>query len=296
MQKTLYVYEITPKIINSNQSKLPTSIELDILEMVHDLCSLEKSARKIDYASDYKILYLDNYEYKESERVLNLCFISAKYNARRHVINTQTIKEKGVLKTVKDGDSEKNHLSIKFYDDEKPICLFESNRDGIGFSKIVDYINACIREKHKGSSNNIRYRLTTKNIVSKDFLKSLEDMKRITAVKLTINREDLSVSDVKALAGRNDLTDNAEIVLKPAARGRSIFSDTVKDFFEMYNNKNTKIKRVTVEGDSNVRQGITFNTEQMKEKISIDVATDIITGEVSTKSIYEGFIEVMEEL
>ena len=69
-------------------------------------------------------------------------------------------------------------------------------------------------------------------------------------------------------------------------------------FFAEYQriNNNKIIKRVTVDGDSEDKHPISFNTEQMKEKDTVVVDTDIITGEVKTDSIYRIFAERMEDL
>lgn len=130
--------------------------------------------------------------------------------------------------------------------------------------------------------------------MSKDFLNSLEKIKRIKAVTLTVDRKDINMSEVKELSGRGELSTDADIVLKP--EGTGIFHDTVKDFFKMYNDKTKIIKRVTVDGDSEEKHHISFNTEQMKEKDTVVVDTDFITGEVKTDSIYRIFAERMEDL
>lgn len=109
-----------------------------------------------------------------------------------------------------------------------------------------------------------------------------------------MDRKDINMSEIKELSGRGDLSTNADIVLKPEKTG--IFHDTVKDFFNIYNDKNKIIKRVTVDGDSEDKHPISFNTEQMKEKDTVVVDTDIITGEVKTDSIYRIFAERMEDL
>ena len=101
------------------------------------------------------------------------------------------------------------------------------------------------------------------------------------------------MSDTKALSGKNELSDNADIVLKPS-KGVSIFRTTVEDFYKMYNDKNKRIKRVTVDGESVEKTSLSFNTEQMKDKRIVDVAINSITEEVLTEDIYKRFLNELE--
>lgn len=299
MERTIYFYDLRPTVLNENINKIADDYEYEFLNILDSLIKLPLDERVWDIKSDNKILYLDGYEVLENIRTINMCFISAKYNTVRKVIDTDTFENKGYLKKKADGDEEKNHISIKFYDNQNPLCIYEYNKNGIGFSRIINYINKYIKLYHKNDERKpgekgVRYKFDYKNIVSKDFLNSLEKIKRIKAVTLTVDRKDINMSEVKELSGRGELSTDADIVLKP--EGTGIFHDTVKDFFKMYNDKTKIIKRVTVDGDSEEKHHISFNTEQMKEKDTVAVDTDFITGEVKTDSIYRIFAERMEDL
>ena len=297
MERTIYFYDLRPTVLNGNINKIADDYENEFLNILDLLIKLPLDERVWDIKSDNKIIYLDGYEVLENIRTVNMCFISAKYNTVRKVIDTDTFENKGYLKNKADGDEEKNHISIKFYDGQNPLCIYEYNKNGIGLSRIISYVNKYIKLYHKGdkrkpNEKGVRYKFDY--IGTKDFLNSLEKIKRIKAVTLTVDRKDINMSEIKELSGRGDLSTNADIVLKPEKTG--IFHDTVKDFFNMYNDKHKIIKRVTVDGDSEEKHPISFNTEQMKEKDTVVVDTDIITGEVKTDSIYRIFAERMEDL
>lgn len=299
MERTIYLYDLKPVALNENINKIADDYEQEFINILDLLITQPLNERVWDIEADNKILYLDGYEVLENIRTVNMCFISAKYNSVRKVIDTETLKDKGYLKNKEDGDKEKNHISIKFYDDKNPLCLYEYNKNGTSISRIINYVNRHIKSYHKSDEKKpgekgIRYKFDYKNIVSKDFLSSLDKVKRVKAVTLTVDRKDINMSEIKELYGRGDLSTNADIVLKPEKTG--IFHDTVKDFFNMYNDKHKIIKRVTVDGDSEEKHPISFNTEQMKEKDTVVVDTDIITGEVKTDSIYRIFAERMEDL
>ncbi len=232
---------------------------------------------------------MDSFEYQEERHIINLKMKSAKYNSRRNVIDTETMASKGILKNENDGDEETNHLGLKFVDEENILVLYENNSNGIGFAKIVLYWEFFIKKYHKRMGLGGTYGMQYKNVVSKDFLAALEKAGRIKAVTLTVDQNNLAVSEIKALSGRNDLNPDVDIIVKPAGRGKSIWGNTVKELFNMYNDKDRKIKRILVDADTPSKEPLVFDTEKMKEKIVVDV-DETITDEVDTDSIYSRFL------
>lgn len=311
MKRTLYAYELTIIKRAGKRYKMPDNVLGDIRAAMADLNKKSTKTKKEVDNKDKKIVYIDDIRYVKDgkfvdqkdvgkkENVVNeeitlLKFISAKFDSRRKVVNTETMEERGILKGKNDGDKEKNHMALKYLDDGKIVCIFEVNVDGIGCKKILHYIERRVVKYHEKREDNIRYRIEGKNIVSKDFIMSLEKMHKIKAVTLTVDQEDVSVSEVKELSGRNDISNDVDIVLKRSSSKTGIFSSTVKDFYKLYNDKSKRIKRVTVEGDNINNDPISFNTEQMKEKVVVEVDTEIGTGEVNTKDMYRKLIQEVE--
>lgn len=286
MQRTIYAYDLEIKPQRGSKVNVlePDEYINDFTEIVKKITSEEIKDKVQNFEKDHKILYIDHA--KKKQKILEIEFISAKYGTVRTVMNTETLVERGKLKTKPDGDKEKTHILIKFGEDNRAVALYEYNKDGISFPKIVDYLNDFIKKFHTENGDMIFYRLSAAHIVSRDFIKSLKKMKKIKAVTLTVDQEDIGVSDTKYLAGRNDLSSDVDIVLKPASRGASIRGNTVKEFYRMYNNQEMPIKRITVKGDRETKDPLTFDTEKMKEKYPIDVKEDISTGEVDTMDIF----------
>lgn len=285
MKRTLYVYSIDVQPVSEKKVLNLESLEDDFITVITKLCQQPIMMRKQDCKREKKIIYLDEYEYIKENGIINLKFISAKYDCRRKVIDTETLEDKGILKKVNDGDEEKNHVCIKFLEDNTAFCLYETNIDGIGFRKIMHYLEKCIKNYHRSKKDGCYYNLPYANIVSKDFLLSLNKIQKIKAVTLTIDQKDVNVSDFKELSGTNDISSDYNIVLKPASV-IGIQKNTVKKFFAAYNSKNKIIKKVTVNGDGESKEPIQFDTEKMKEKIIIEVSTGE-TGEVNTRDIFD---------
>jgi len=95
----------------------------------------------------------------------------------------------------------------------------------------------------------------------------------------------VKVSELKDFSGKNDLSQDVDIVLRRNSPKIGIFHQTVKEFYELYNDKNKKIKRITVKGENDEEIQTIFNTERMKEKVIVEVSTEIGTGEVDSKEI-----------
>ena len=293
MQRTIIVFNIY--VTRDDNSKRELKLEDHFSDFLEDLSKQSIIDRRKKCSQEHKVLYLDSFEHKEDEHVINVRMKSAKYDSRRNVIDTETMKSRGILKGENDGDEETNHLGLKFVDEENILVLFESNYYGIGFGRIVQYWESFIKKYHKKLKQKGNYGMQYKNVVSKDFLAALEKAGRIKAVTLTVDQENIAVSEIKALSGRNDLNSDVNIIVKPASEGRSILGNTVKDFFKMYRDDNTQIKRIMVDADTPNKEPLVFDTEQMKKKIVINV-DGTGTNEVNTDSIYARFLEELHKL
>ena len=125
----------------------------------------------------------------------------------------------------------------------------------------------------------IRYKVEYTNIISDDFLEALRKAQHISAVTLTVDQEDLSVSDYKDLAGKKDIRSDVEIVMKPA-RGKTITRNTVQEFFNLYDRADRKIRKISVAARYGDGSPLSFDTEKMKAKEHALIA-ETVTGEAN---------------
>lgn len=294
MQRTLLPLEISTTKVRMKHNEPLEDFETDLAEMCNHLEKLDKKLRKKDFEKAKKIVYLDKQEYDKSKSIMYLCFKSARYAKSREVINTETLESRGVLKRAKDGDEEKTHIVIKFKMDDTAICIFEKNSDGIGVGQLFDYLNDRLIKYHNVKGDNVYYSITHAHIVSKEFLEALDKVKRIKGVTLTIRQQDLSVSESKAFAGGDDLAEDVDLYFKPSSKGKSIRSNTVKDFYKLYNTKDRKVKRITVKADDKSDSAIVFDTEKIKEKEIVEIE-ETVTGEAREESIKRKLLEIVEK-
>lgn len=295
MKRTLVPLELSTSKVRMKQNNPLENFEDDLVKVCEYTISLDKKLRKKDFEKVKKIVYLDFAEYDREEGILYLRFKSARYSKRREVIDTNTLESRGVLKKEKDGDEEKTHAVIKFdWISDGGVCVFERNSDGIGVSQVFEYLNDRIIKYHEKMGDKVYYSISHANIVSREFLAALDNVKRIKGVTLTVNQEDLSVSETKAFAGRDDLSEDVDLYFRPTSRGKSITGNTVKEFYKLYNAKNRKIKRITVKADDKSESAIVFDTEKIKEKEIVEIE-ETLTGEAKEESIKNKLIEVVRK-
>ena len=293
MNRTLIPLDISTIKIRMKNNVPLDDLEADLIETCKYITSLEEAERVKDFEKAKKIVYMDKYEYYPEENSVYIVFTSARYAKSRKVIDTKTLKDKGVLKGIDDGDEEKTHIVIRFdWDDNRGVCIFERNSDGIGVTQLFEYLNEFIFKYHESKKDFVYYAIVHSNIVSKEFLDELESVKRIKAVTLTVDQEDVRVSETKAFAGRDDISREVDICVKPCGKGRSILSDTVKDFYKMYRDGNKRVKRITIKADNEDRNPISFDTEKIKAKEVVDVS-ETLNGEVHEYSIKEKLLSVL---
>ena len=291
MKRTLYYYYLSGEKKPAKKYKMPENLKNDIKDSAELILEKPKNDRKKDVKSKKKIIYLADIKNLEDENTIILEFISAKYARIRTVIDTNTLKEQELKKKRRDdGDEESVSIGIKFLENNEAICVYEYNRDAAGFQLLIQYLQEEILKIHKDKNDGIGYKLKTEQKVSKDFLAALKKTEKITAVKITVDSEDATASEIKEISGRSDLSEDVEIIYKPS--GKNILTNTVKKFFEIYNDSQRKIKKVYVESKGENGNPLHFDTEEMREKEILDVE-ETYSGEVDKGDLYDQMIRCL---
>ena len=295
MNVTLYAYNLHEKRIREKGKTDVDFFEKDFVACVKTLNKRKPNDKKYELDNMKKVIYIDDYEYIEDQHILFVVFKSAEYGRIRKVVNTDTLEEiKSKKKGKKDGDEETTCIVIKFDEEEKSkdaVCLVQVNANGVSMTRIFEYINMEISAIHSAHNDDIKYKITHTNIVSRDFLKSLEKAGKVRAVKLVIDSELTGDSEFKDYANENeDVSNEFDIIYKPAAKG-GIGKNTVKKFFEKYANGEADIKKIRVDINEADGNPLSFDTEKMKEKEHV-VVTDTLTkepkiDELKTQMLYK---------
>ena len=282
MNVTLYAYNLFEKRIREKGKKDVEYFEKDFVECVKALMIRKPNDRKYELGNKKKIIYINDFEYMQNQHMLFLVFKSAEYGKIRKVVDTDTLEERKTKKKgKKDGDEETTCILIKFDADAKSksaVCLIQANSNGVSLTRIFEYINIEIVAIHNAHNDNIKYKVSHTNIVSRDFLKALEKAQKIRAVKLVIDSDATGDSEFKDYACENvDISNEFDIVYKPSTKG-GIGKNTVKKFFKDYEKEGANIKKIRVDINEADGNPLSFDTEKMKEKEYV-VVTDTLTQE-----------------
>lgn len=280
MEVPAFLFGFDKKRKRGANNKLPDCFEKDFVKVLEYIEILND--KTIDMKDVKKVVYLHEHEYNEGKKTVWIHMISLKYANVRSVRNVDTLKEQeNKKKDIRDGDVEHTYFIVKFLEGEDGLCLFAKNINGVTMPRIVSYFDHFIDKYHKEElKDKVAYRLIVENVISSEFLENLKRVKRISAVTLRVNRKQVDISSHKNFAGKGDLKDEVDIILKPSGNG--IFENTVKDFYKMYEKEN--IKSIRINADDNEGEPIRFDTEQMKERMYLTVE-ETYTGEPKEKSL-----------
>lgn len=284
MEKNIYKYdiEITEVEIPSKPAQIIINEEL---KNILDFIMLLPSENRIkDLKKREKVIYLESYQHKTDDKGNNiycLKMVSLKYNQAREVLNKDTLRSKGWLKSRDDGDKEYNHIVIV----EKNNVIkaaFENNYYGLqSLGTVITYINDMTDEYFKSKRIDTYYFLTAHNEVSKDFLQELQRMRIINSATIVIERERLGSTDFSKLANREELRDEVELTFK-RTRKKYIPQDIIKEYYSKKDDNG--IKRIYLNGRSNTNK-VKLDTQEMKENVKINVKENIL-GEVDSEDMF----------
>lgn len=257
--------------------------------MLESLIAQNLLERKHDFSTDEKVIWLDSCESKQIGNY-NMVFKSAKYNHIRTIIDTEIMQEKGAIKTKSDGDEEQTHLSIRYAEgQDRFICIHESNYYGVAIGRIIRYFNEKLSDFQQENDRDVRWSLQTEIMPCESFLEELQKMRKISLLTVTVEKTKLS-NDFKALAGRDDVRETVDIVIRKVKRNIDIPKNLVSAYYnEMQNDE--KIKRVIAEG-KNDSGYVRIDTELIKMKKGLQVETTP-TNEVLSSSFFDRADELL---
>ena len=293
MERNIYKYNIEVIGIDIPSKPVKINFSNEIEEVLSFLISLPKETRKLDLLKQEKVIYLEEYDKKEIKdmKIYYLKFVSLKYNQTREVLNKDTLKSKGRLKDINDGDKEYNHVVI-IYTKEKIKAAFEYNYFGLqSLGTVISYLNDMIAKYFQNKDEDKYYFLESHYEVNREFLKELNKMTKINIATIVVDSERLGNTDFGKLSGRNEIKNEIEITLRKA-RKSNIPKEIIEDYYNKKNNDDG-IKRIYVEGKNETNK-VKLDTEEMKQKIKLSISTNVY-GEINSYDMFEGLKKYLME-
>lgn len=293
----IYVYYLT---VEKHKSSDDTDSKYDMAEIVSALSDmLDKTSklplidRRTDSKTAEKVIWLDRYEDLKNGNY-NLVFKSAKYNHVRDEIDTDTMEPLGRRKRPQDGDEERTHLIIRLAAGElRFLTVHESNHYGLTIKSIVDYLNERFEKINEESEDGYYYKASYEIVPSEAFLTQLKQAKRLSVLRLEVDREALK-DDFLALAGRNEVKETVEIVIKRSRGTRDVPENLIKAYYDDMQSGN-RIRKITVEGTGNVHNPMNISTDLVKMKHCLTVECEDVTNEVKSFDFFSKAQDFIDE-
>lgn len=294
----IYFYYLSVSKQKDVKDNSPYSIE-QITKAVSNLLayivSKKLTERKKDLTTSEKVVWLDAYE-DLGEGNFDIIFKSAKYNHVRNEIDTKTMEETGKRKRPQDGDEEKTHLCIRLAKGESRfLAVHESNYLGITLNCILDYLNEQFEKYNEDGKDPYHYSLESEIMPGEDFLSSIKKAKTTSVLKLTVCKDDIKDPFMR-FAGRTDIADDVEILIKRPKGAKKFPENLVQEYFRDSQDKTKgKIKKIFVKGTNEFGK-FEVDTELMKMKHFLTVEAETITNEVGSADFFvkaQAFIDLM---
>lgn len=256
-----------------------------ISAMFSSLIQKKRIDRKHDFTSREKTIWLEKFTDLGNGN-FDVIFMSARYNRSRNVIDTETMKQKGMLKQPKDGDEEKTHFCIRFKQgQDRFITINERNSDGITINEIMWYLNQQFEAYHIQFNTDFSYSVSFDIVLSKDFLTELKKMNNINLLTLAVDKSDPLCSDFLRLAGRDSIKDTVNISLgKKRGKGNNIPIDLIEEYFNETGSYK-RIKKISVQG-SNSEGSLKIDTDSIQLKHILEVKVIGTTNEVDSTNFF----------
>ncbi|MPN26229.1 hypothetical protein SDC9_173653 [bioreactor metagenome] len=125
-----------------------------------------------------------------------------------------------------------------------------------------------------------------------DFLASLKKARTISALRLTVSRDDIK-DDFMQFANRTDIDDEVEICLKRPKGAKKFPDNLIKAYYEDLQSNN-RIRKIAVKG-TNISGQFEADTDLMKMKHYLSIKAEIVTNEVNSDDFFVKAQEFMDE-
>lgn len=296
--KRIEVYNIS--LINKNTDELITSIKLeDILIDFFNNMQLDMSNIATINETTFKYKTNDLTYYFEDDIIISEDMIKVKFsyiisNKKVNIIDSLTLEKKGE-KEKTDGDLERQHILIKLIrNSSQAILVFEKIPGAISLSSLRDQFNLYLNTHFTNSENSVNGFIQINPLPNEDFLIDLANTKRISAVKLQVDRAYITNDpDLNFSGSDRNLRETAELVYKPKLKER-ITRTQVEKLYSSYRGNPEKICRIIVEANGeNGKIRLDTNGAKLATYIKTNLAID---GLVDTSDIFDKFTHFVNNL
>lgn len=279
-------------------------IDKNTRNLIHEPFSLSDfllsffNEKKISISENDAILNIFKYNknnltyFFEDDVIIEEDIIKVKFsyiisNKKVDILNASTLKKTGE-KEKSDGDLERQHILIKlFKDTSQALLIFEKIPSAINIGCIRDDFNIYLNDAFLNKYDSVNALIHIAPAPTEDFLEDLMNTKKISLVKLFVDRTKTITDPDLIIAGDSEnVRDTAELTYKPTLKN-IITREQAKGLYYSHKNKPAKIFRIVVEANGENGK-IRLDTEgaKMSKYIKTNLSID---GLVDTEDIFVKF-------
>lgn len=259
-----------------------------IRDIINHIMSLDKKDRVNDISKNYKFHLLDYAS--EVAMVQQLFFKSSKYHHRPPLIDKDTTEERDNPKKLSEGESEKTHAVLKYFDDEV-ILVKEDRMHGMSIKNIVYYFNKFLWQMRHDADNPINYVVDFSIIPNDDFLQELNNLSRVIIGEVYIDRQILG-SDFLNIASRTEEIQSL-IQLNIKAQKKKSIKDAALEIYYKFTAESSLIKKIRIFGLNNIGERILLDSDLLKKMGYVSADLDESTGIVNSEQILESLTSII---
>lgn len=256
----------------------PATIVKDIIEFIY---SLDDHTFDISDKKFCSLESLDTYE-SGNDTIQELCLKSARRGYRANLVDRETGKERPNPKQMHEGEKQKNHIIIKYKENEVLVC-YEDRRAGTSTNQFLEWLQHYARAYHNSRKEQINYTLRAQIIANDNFVNEVNNLKRVKLGKVIISKKVLGGNFLGLTNRTYEVQDDISIDVK-AKRNESI-EGAVLDLYHKMTGKNNNIAKIVVEGMNEEKNLVKLDTDFIRKVEHIESDLDQNTGEIQTDSI-----------
>lgn len=290
-RKVGYYNLVFCKDIEDGKKFFDEDIFLKFLEYINSLDQKQKMQNnrsqkkviKFDSAIKSKITF--NEDIKKTEYIsYKALFKSCKYEHVPKLMDSDTGNEREGDKKQTEGEVEKTHLYLTVKKDEVMV-IAEERKSGVSMKAITSYLNKMFRKYCKNIKIKKDCSIVCGLVQNEDFIKTLENMERVIAAELYIDKKILG-SESLNLLNRQDRNLRRDVMISMKSKNSmSLGKHNLKELYNQIIGKGSKITKIRIYGKDDNKKDISIDSEIMKRADYINAQLDS-KGIVITSSIF----------
>lgn len=257
-----------------------------------------KVSFKVNSNKMYWIEYVNSIN-ENNHSLIEVKLTYSKYNKEVTIVNVNTRKKEG-QKNKKQGDLEKLHLTIRFFENQNAaLIIFEKVIDSIPITELKKDINRYFKktflkkaEYDKDPKVNSVI-LNINPIANSDFMENVSNLKSIKLLQTTVLKE--SVDDDIKFSSDGMERDDVDLIVRAKPKKCFKKSDVVTYCNKFISNgtiRGNKVKRIIICGVGNDNNPVRLDTDGMKLYRTLNIQLDD-NNTIDTDDIFLNFKDVI---